>query len=134
MNRLFQFTLVFSSALLASGCQTARHHEFDSLRTGMAKDQVLATVGGPNRSVYKNGTDRWTYFMWAPEGGGRQVREIHFSDGIVVYFGAPPSPKISADEQDQINAGNLAARTDTSSVFEILNDTPIERTTEKTSR
>ena len=134
MNRLFQFTLVFFSALLASGCQTARHREFDSVRTGMAKDQVLAAVGGPNRSMHKNGLDHWTYFLWAPEGGGPQVREIHFSEGIAVYVGAPLAPRVSADEQDQINAGALAERSDAGSVFEILSDTSKESTTEKTSR
>lgn len=134
MNRLFLATLAFVLMLFAGGCQTSRHREFDSVHTGMAKDQVLAAVGGPNRTMHKNGLDRWTYLLWTPEGGGRQVREIHFSEGIAVYVGAPLAPRVSAEEQDQINAGTLAERSEASSVFEILNDAPADGSTERTSR
>lgn len=134
MNRIFSLTLVFGLLLSIGGCQTARHREFDSVRTGMAKDQALAAVGGPTRTIHRNGVDRWTYFLWAPEGGSQQVREIHFSEGIAVYVGAPLLPRVSADEQDQINAGALAERSGASSVFEILNDTSGDGSTEKTAR
>lgn len=137
-GRLLLLVSISTSLLpigLIVGCQTSRLREFEDVRLGMAKDQVLATVGGPNRTVHRNGIDRWTYFLWKAQDGGRKVSEVHFSDGIAVYVGAPTPPKISAEEQDQINSGSLVERFEKSSVFEVLGSTPTaDDKAEKTSR
>jgi outer membrane protein assembly factor BamE len=67
----------------------------------MNKSEVLATVGGPDRTQRWQGKDRWTYLLKKPD--GEQLADIHFEGGKVVYTGDPPVPAVSAAEQDRLN-------------------------------
>ncbi len=68
----------------------------------MTKGEVLAAVGGPDRTQRWHGRDRWEYTLHGhPEGD--IVREVHFENGRSTYVGAAIKPAISADEQDRRN-------------------------------
>jgi outer membrane protein assembly factor BamE len=93
---------------LLSGCQTSRYKEFETLKSGMSKADVLASVGGPARTQRWHGRDRWEYRLIGME--GEVVREVHFENGKSTYIGAAIKPAVSADEQDRLNeASNRAA-------------------------
>lgn len=88
--------------LLVVGCQTARYKEFETVRGGMTKGEVLAAVGGPDRTQRWHGRDRWEYTLYGhPEGD--IVREVHFENGKSTYIGPAIKPAISADQQDLMN-------------------------------
>ena len=99
MRRSIAFLLLTASIL--AGCQTARWRDFDKIKTGMNKAEVLDLVGGPDRTRRWQGKDRWTYVFKKPT--GESIEDVHFEEGKVVYSGAPPVPKISAEEQDRLN-------------------------------
>lgn len=94
-----------SSALagLLSGCQTPRYLEFEQIKIGMTKDQVLSAAGGPNVSERWHGMDRWIYRL-ADRPEGPLTRELHFVNGVAIYVGPPQAPLVSADETDMKNA------------------------------
>lgn len=95
--------LIFAAFLiLMSGCQTSRYKEFESLRSGMDKTDVLLAIGNPTRTQRWHGRDRWEYTLYGtPE--GTIVREVHFENGVSTYIGPAIKPAISATEQDRIN-------------------------------
>lgn len=101
--------LILSATLILSGCQTSRYKEFEKVKGGMSKGEVLAAVGGPSRTQRWHGRDRWEYTLYGhPEGD--LIREVHFEDGVSTYIGPAIKPAISADQQDRINdAKNRAA-------------------------
>jgi outer membrane protein assembly factor BamE (lipoprotein component of BamABCDE complex) len=87
---------------ILSGCQHPRYREFESVKTGMSKDQVLETAGGPSISDRKEGQDRWTYKLY-DHPDGPTVREIYFLNGVATYIGPKPLPLVSAEQQDAWN-------------------------------
>lgn len=104
-----KFTLILIATMLLSGCQTARYKEFEKIKGGMSKGEVLAAIGGPNRTQRWHGRDRWEYTLYGHPDGDL-VREVHFEEGISTYIGPAIKPAISADQQDRINdAKNRAA-------------------------
>lgn len=92
-----------------AACQTRRYKEFESIRGGMTKSEVLDAIGSPLRTQRWHGRDRWEYTLYGhPEGD--LVREVHFENGVSTYIGPPIKPAISAESQDRINdASNRAA-------------------------
>lgn len=88
--------------LLSAGCQTPRYREFEQVRVGMSKEQVLTAAGNPSSRDRKQSVDRWTYNLY-DHPDGKVVREVHFLEGVSTYVGPKPVPTISADQQDQIN-------------------------------
>ncbi len=100
--KLFGLVSFTTLVLLVSGCQTPRYKEFESVRGGMTKGEVLAAVGGPDRTQRWHGRDRWEYTLYGhPEGD--IVREVHFENGKSTYIGPAIKPAISADQQDLMN-------------------------------
>ena len=94
--------LVTTIAIFATGCQTSRYKEFETLKGGMSKGEVLAAVGGPGRTQRWHGRDRWEYTLYGhPD--GELVREVHFEEGKSTYIGPAIKPAVSAERQDQIN-------------------------------
>ncbi|MDX9730669.1 MAG: outer membrane protein assembly factor BamE [Bdellovibrionales bacterium] len=103
------FLTALALVFLFGGCQTPRYKEFEDIRVGMSKGEVLSAAGNPSYSKRWQGKDRWTYILHDhPE--GKRTREVHFEEGHVIYIGISPKPTISAEEQDVINENiNLEA-------------------------
>jgi outer membrane protein assembly factor BamE (lipoprotein component of BamABCDE complex) len=95
--RHFASAVVVFAAL--TGCQTPREKEFDAVKVGMAKDQVLNAAGNPTVSRRWKGMDRWIYFYPSAD----TSKEVHFLEGKVVYAGGAYQPPVSASEQDRLN-------------------------------
>ena len=88
--------------LLAAACATNPANNFDGIHQGMTKAQVIAQIGGPDKSVRRGGADHWTYVL-RNESGADEIREIEFQSGRATYVGDFRRPQISADEQDKLN-------------------------------
>ena len=101
-DRLKQ-TICAVSLILTSACATNPANNFDQIHQGMTKAQVIAQIGGPDKSVRRGGADHWTYVL-RNESGADEIREIEFQSGRATYVGDFRRPQISADEQDKINS------------------------------
>jgi len=110
MAILRHFMPVMGLILTLASCQTPRHKEFDRVRLGMLKTDVIDVAGGPTRSQRWQGRDRWIY-QYEPGPSQQLTREVHFVDGKVIYAGPPIAPAVSAEEQDRINEQASAPRT-----------------------
>lgn len=100
--------LLLACLAVLSGCQTPRHLEFDAIREGMVKGDVIQAAGNPTRTQRWQGKDRWIY-VYYPDEKTVDLKEVHFLEGRVTHKGTPPIPPTSAEEQDRINAeSNLA--------------------------
>lgn len=90
-------------ALLLSGCQTNMLKEFDDVKAGMDKDDVLNIMGSPRSTQRFHGKDRWRYTIY--NSNMRYEKEVHFKEGLAVYVGEPwePPTELSAAVVDQKN-------------------------------
>lgn len=82
-------------------CSSSPVKDFENVREGMPKYDVLEAMGVPQRSERWHGKDRWTYMYVEAE--KPQTKEIHFQDGKVIYKGDPVLPAVNAAEQDKLN-------------------------------
>lgn len=82
-----------------------KEKHFKKVEHGMLKTEVLKYVGSPRVSRRWKGKDRWIYKIQRKEGRVvlEDTKEIHFEGGKVVYIGEPIAPKVSAEEQDELN-------------------------------
>lgn len=100
MNK-FARSLLFSSLLLAlTACQSHTKRDFEKLKIGMYKEDVLDVMGSPHRRQRWQGMDRWTYIYM--EEHDKIEKEVRFSEGRAQYLGSPYVPAVSADDQDRI--------------------------------
>lgn len=99
-SRLFQIGLCL--ALSLGACQTSRFKEFETVRGGMSKSDVIELVGGPQRTQRWHGRDRWEYRFYGTS-EGELIREVHFENGKSTYVGPAIKPAVSAEEQDRRN-------------------------------
>ena len=76
-------------------------NQFEQVRVGMDKDQVLAIMESPQRTQRWHGQDRWTYIFH--DGTNWVQKEVHFSEGISNYVGDTVKPEVSAADQDSKN-------------------------------
>lgn len=83
------------------GCQTNELKQYDKLKVGMDKGDVLDIMGSPKRSERWHGQDRWTYSFY--QENQLYDKEVHFLEGKATYVGELWRPQISADEQDRLN-------------------------------
>lgn len=104
--KLLRLVFLFGSFLIIS-CQTNMVKEFDSLKVGYDKHQVIDKLGSPRNMTRMGGEDRWYYLFYNQE--QRIQKEVHFKDGLVVYFGDKklPQPTLIPEaidaKNDQIN-------------------------------
>ena len=98
---------LFSWMSLCLGCATNEAQQFEKLKVGMDKSEVLEVMGSPRRAERHQGTDHWTYKIY--KDNRQDQKEIQFQDGKSTYLGEIIKPKISAEEQDRRNEeSNLA--------------------------
>lgn len=93
MLRLLMSILLTSSFALV-GCQTSMVKQFNQVKSGMDKDDVLEIMGSPNRTERFHGKDRWTYVFY--DNQIKHQKEVQFFEGSAVYIGdtwQPPEEK-----------------------------------------
>ncbi|WP_413559490.1 outer membrane protein assembly factor BamE [Bdellovibrio sp. HCB209] len=90
MIRLLSIPIVVALALLTTACQTSMVKQFESLKPGMEKDDVLDRMGSPNQTQRVSGKDRWYYNFY--DNRIRFNKEVQFVDGMAVYIGEVVQP------------------------------------------
>lgn len=90
-------------AWVTSACQTNMIRQFDEIKPGMEKAEVLALMGSPNQTIRAHGKDRWFYNFY--ENRIRFEKEVQFFEGNAVYVGERWQPPVtqSAAAQDALN-------------------------------
>lgn len=80
--------------------------KFDTIKTGLEKNDVLEAMGSPLSVQRYKGQDHWTYIIY--KDGTRMAKEVHFLDGIVTYAGDPvkrdtpePSSQVSGQPEEK---------------------------------
>lgn len=80
-------------SLLTTGCQTSMLKQFNEVKPGMEKDDVLDLMGSPSRSERFHGKDRWTYVFYDQH--LRFEKEVHFFEGNAIYVGDEWQPEVA---------------------------------------
>lgn len=83
------------------GCQTNQLKQFDKVKVGMDKGDVLGLMGSPQKTLRWHGMDRWSYQFWQDD--QFYNKEVHFNESVSKYVGEAFKPEVSAEQQDQIN-------------------------------
>lgn len=65
----------------------------------MEKDQVLAVMGSPQKTLRRAGQDRWSYSFYDDD-NKKVEKEVRFENGFAIHVGDPLLPEISATDQD----------------------------------
>lgn len=99
VKNLFVISLVFS----LSACQHSPVRQLEKVKNGMDKTEVLELMGTPWTTTRLHGKDRWIYVFY--DNNVRVEREVHFSNGAVVYVGEAwqPEPEKQAEIRDKKN-------------------------------
>ena len=77
-----------------------RQREFDEVRIGMIKAEVIEVVGPPHWSDHKRGLDRWFYYMKPNKKQNEKI--IFFVKGKVYRKGHREKPTLTAEEMEEI--------------------------------
>lgn len=89
--------LFFSLAFLFISCATSHKTDFDKIKTGMDRSDVIDQIGSPLKSGWKNGTEIWVYRFY---GDGQWIfREVHFKNDFVSYVGGKTMQTLTVDEK-----------------------------------
>ncbi len=102
MKTLIRILSVIVTGYLLTACQMSPVRQFSKVQVGMEKDQVLAVMGSPQKTLRRASQDRWTYVFYDDDNKKVQ-REVRFEAGFAVHVGEPLTPEISAEEQDAKN-------------------------------
>ncbi|WP_413291876.1 outer membrane protein assembly factor BamE [Bdellovibrio sp. HCB185ZH] len=89
MLRLMSVPIVVIG-LFTSACQTSMLKQFESIKPGMEKDDVLDLMGSPNQTQRVSGKDRWYYTFYDKR--IRFQKEVQFVDGAAIYIGEVYQP------------------------------------------
>jgi outer membrane protein assembly factor BamE len=89
MLRLMSIPIVVIG-LFTSACQTSMLKQFESIKPGMEKDDVLDLMGSPNQTQRVSGKDRWYYTFY--DNRIRFQKEVQFADGAAIYIGEVYQP------------------------------------------
>ncbi|WP_413576637.1 outer membrane protein assembly factor BamE [Bdellovibrio sp. HCB290] len=102
MLRLMSIPIVLLG-LFTSACQTSMLKQFESIKPGMEKDDVLNIMGSPNQTQRVSGKDRWYYTFY--DNRIRFQKEVQFVDGSAIYIGevSQPAPDQTAVAVDTRN-------------------------------
>lgn len=84
MLRITAIPVVILSLLLTA-CQTSMLKQFEQVKPGMEKDDVLSLMGSPRQAQRFHGKDRWSYVFY--DNKIRFEKEIQFFEGNVIYIG-----------------------------------------------
>lgn len=108
MHRFLVFCLAAAGCLLTA-CQTSALKDFEKIKPGMEKQDVLEVMGNPSRTQRFHGKDRWTYIFY--DSRIRFEKEVQFFEGNAVYVGNTWEPPVeqSAAMVDKRNEERNAA-------------------------
>ena len=98
---LFNSIIILLMAFLTTSCVTPKEKRVSTIRVGMLKDEVLEAAGSPTTFARYQGKDRWIYRI--EKGSDIVTIEVQFTNGKAIYVGSPPTPSLSAEEQDKYN-------------------------------
>lgn len=84
--------LLLSASVVLTGCQTSMLKQFDKLKPGMEKDDVLGLMGSPSQAQRFHGKDRWRYVFYDQR--IRFEKEVHFFEGNAIYIGEVWEPPV----------------------------------------
>lgn len=100
MRQWLLLSLIF---LILPACQSKPIRQFEKIKPGMEKVEVLDLMGSPTAVTRFHGKDRWIYIFYDKD--ARQEKEIHFEGGSAVYVGGAwqPAPEKTAEKRDQQN-------------------------------
>lgn len=103
-SKLVTIVLSFMAVIVLVGCQTSPLSQYNQVKMGMEKDDVMDLMGAPQRTERLHGKDRWTYIFYDKR--IRYEREVQFNNNNVVYLGEPwqAPPEISAEAIDRKHA------------------------------
>lgn len=95
---------LFLVGLLAISCETSMVRQFEGVKMGMEKTEVLALMGRPNQTQRAHGKDRWFYNFY--DNQIRFQKEVQFFEGNAIYIGDVWQPPVtqSAAAVDAANA------------------------------
>lgn len=82
-------------------CQSSPQVEFENISIGASRGEVLAAMGSPFRSYYKNGTDIWVYKMQS-KSGHWMTKELLIKNGIVIQKKIPPENKPLESDYEEL--------------------------------
>ena len=78
--------LILASGLaFLVGCATNMKQEFEDLKMGMDKTDVLDSMGSPAQSEIHNGVEYWKYVFYHKK--KKMTKEVQFRDGLLIYKG-----------------------------------------------
>jgi outer membrane protein assembly factor BamE (lipoprotein component of BamABCDE complex) len=100
----FIFAVLAPALFFFCACQTTSLlQDFKRVRLGMDKDNIIETVGNPEREERRDSRDWWYYSSF--ENQTKYERMVVFQDGKVIYAGrvTTPSYVIDADKVDKHN-------------------------------
>jgi outer membrane protein assembly factor BamE len=98
---LFPLLILVSSFLFSACSSLTKLEQFNTLKPGMEKHDVLEVMGGPDRRQRIHGSDRWTYLIY--DQNIRNEKVVEFNEGIATHVGDRVPPAVSAGEQDSLN-------------------------------
>lgn len=96
--------LVVLTSFISLGCQTSMLKQFNQVKSGMDKHDVIEIMGSPNRTERFHGKDRWTYVFYDEK--LKHEKEVQFFEGTAIYVGDiwEPTEEKSAVVVDKKNA------------------------------
>ncbi len=98
--KLFSLIIFLLILTHCSHSEYSRRLEFESIKMGMVKSEVLDSAGPPHWSDRNKGMDRWFYYL---EPGDRQTEKVvYFKEGRVFRKGLRDQPLLTAEEAEEI--------------------------------
>ncbi|MBK9293874.1 MAG: outer membrane protein assembly factor BamE [Oligoflexia bacterium] len=83
--KVFIFLLV---VLFSFGCATTQIDNFEKIKTGMDKDDVLSLIGSPKRTERATGIEKWSYTYYTGDDEKIETfKFVKFANGKVTEFG-----------------------------------------------
>ncbi len=86
MKIFWGLIFLFTLPLILLSCTTSRpDSQFHTVQIGDSKGAVLYKIGNPQRTYFKDDTQRWVYLLKSPAPALPQEKEVWFQKDQVVY-------------------------------------------------
>jgi outer membrane protein assembly factor BamE (lipoprotein component of BamABCDE complex) len=82
--------------LFSTGCQTNELKQYEKLKLGMDKSEVIEIMGSPRKVERRQSQDHWVYKFYQDQQW--YEKEVRFKEGKAIYLGEfqkpdEPTPK-----------------------------------------
>ena len=95
---------LFFCFLVSCNLVETREQEFESIKKGMTKSEVLGAAGSPHWSDRKDGQDRWLYYINPHDRNTEKI--VYFENNKVIEKGYRKKMSPSAEETELLKAGS----------------------------